>query len=704
MYEVPITSPPSLSVDSAEQADASPHLSTGYRPEVDGLRAVAVLAVLINHINHHWLPGGFLGVDLFFVISGYVVTSSLARRKEVNWRQMLSGFYTRRFRRLIPALLLMVALVSLLFSFIVPKGEDLYTPFIRTGLASLFGVSNIYLLKGGDNYFDANTQYNPFLHTWSLGVEEQFYLLWPLIVMLAGVGFRGSQRRSLKVLLSLTLAMSVVSFLLYLKLSTGAGSPASFYLMPARFWELSAGAILYLTMRLLNQDPSQPIWASNPLLVWGMFLIILIAFALPLQQASDAKPLFVLAATVLLAGLRPTNQLGRWLSHPFSLSIGVSSYSLYLWHWPLIVFLRWTVGFHALLLLPLLALIAVFTYVSYQVEVKFRFCSPGQPQSIGPLKLYPFLSLLTGLFVLSLGRWPGQYPYLGSQDIDYEDYSNSKRVNGTSINTANCFAEPTDAVAASQFRPLCLAVTNPNLPTLFFEGDSHTNAIIPLAGLLYNSGYFNVSVFAKGGCVVPSLNYWSKNRHLNPRYQTCGQHALLREKVMMSKVRPGDQIILVNFLAAYLGDDRSIKAYEEAVSRLAGSLREKEAGLIIFAPSPVFSDRAFVSVPLSTCFATWFRPSWALSSACQATTVPRADVILENQRINAVLRRLEAKHTNIRIFDPLPHLCPPSQALCSSDKQGKIMFFDTNHLTNFGARSLFEPMVDFLKTKTQDHL
>ncbi|MFM9048181.1 MAG: acyltransferase family protein, partial [Cyanobium sp.] len=139
---------------------------------------MAVVAVLIHHLHHQWLPGGFLGVDLFFVISGYVVTASLARREETNRQHMLAGFYTRRFRRLLPALLLMVVLTSLLLGLFVSSADDQYALSMRTGLASLFGVSNLFLLRQGTNYFDLGTQFNPVLHTWSLGIEEQFYLIW----------------------------------------------------------------------------------------------------------------------------------------------------------------------------------------------------------------------------------------------------------------------------------------------------------------------------------------------------------------------------------------------------------------------------------------------------------------------------------------------------------------------------------------------
>ena len=136
-----------------------PKRSPAYRPEIDGLRAVAVVAVLINHLNERLLPGGFLGVDIFFVISGYVVTSSLLAREDGSSWQFLARFYGRRVRRLLPALVVNIVVVSILFSLFASPLDDFYAPIMRTGTAAIFGVSNLYLLRqrtgyfAGDNYF-----------------------------------------------------------------------------------------------------------------------------------------------------------------------------------------------------------------------------------------------------------------------------------------------------------------------------------------------------------------------------------------------------------------------------------------------------------------------------------------------------------------------------------------------------------------------
>ncbi|MBM5815569.1 MAG: hypothetical protein FJ083_02960 [Cyanobacteria bacterium K_Offshore_surface_m2_239] len=439
---------------ASDEAKALSHASPAYRPEIDGLRAVAVLAVLIHHFDPAWLPGGFLGVDLFFVISGYVVTASLARRQERHWREMLAGFYTRRFRRLIPALLVMVLVTAIAFTAFVSRSDATYGPIMGTGLTSLIGASNLYLLRTGTDYFNFSTQFNPFLHTWSLGVEEQFYLLWPVLVLLTGVGFRGAGTRALRLLLLLTLILSLLSFALYWRLSTSSATAAAFYLMPARFWELSAGALLVLVQALRPPAtrPSASLLRPGPLsswLCWGSITLVLVAFVVSNESAFVFKPVFVVATAALMAGLSRHSRLGRALSHPALLAIGMASYSLYLWHWPFIVLLRWTLGLRMLTLLPLTIAIALATWASYKLETRFRFGAIGASWFQQPLLLYPLASLVTGGVVVALSREGGPPLYLGDPATDPQTFA---------VTPARCAAPPSTPSAASwsprpQWRP-----------------------------------------------------------------------------------------------------------------------------------------------------------------------------------------------------------------------------------------------------------
>ena len=170
-----------------------------YRPEIDGLRAFAIIAVIINHFNKDFLPTGYLGVDIFFVISGYVICSSISRRRSLNFKEFILSFYERRIRRLIPALIIFVLITSILISFFSPK------PFgqIGTGFASLFGVSNIALFWKSKDYFSEIITLNPFTHTWSLGVEEQFYFFLPLIAWFTGFakGIKNGEKKFLFIIL-----------------------------------------------------------------------------------------------------------------------------------------------------------------------------------------------------------------------------------------------------------------------------------------------------------------------------------------------------------------------------------------------------------------------------------------------------------------------------------------------------------------------
>ena len=155
-----------------------------YRPEIDGLRALAVICVILNHLDKTLLPGGYLGVDIFFVISGFVITSSLYKRKDKNLKVFITKFYLRRIKRLIPALSFFVFVTSIVICFFNP----IPITSLRTGFASLFGLSNLYLAKQSTNYFGQSTEFNAFVHTWSLGVEEQFYILFPILFWFSGFG------------------------------------------------------------------------------------------------------------------------------------------------------------------------------------------------------------------------------------------------------------------------------------------------------------------------------------------------------------------------------------------------------------------------------------------------------------------------------------------------------------------------------------
>ena len=286
-----------------------------YRPELDGLRAFAVLAVLAYHLEPAWLPGGFLGVDVFFVLSGYVVA-----RSQLTAPSTPAAFLARRLRRLQPALLLVVISGGLLASL----AGVLSSSALLTALASLVGAGNLVLLQQSLDYFGSAAVLNPFTHTWSLGVEEQFYLLFPWLFPALRTGGRRALAGGVALLLG--------SLIAWWALLPGQPETA-FFLMPTRLWELGLGTAL----QLLEWRGRR--CGSSGLALVGLALLGL-CVVLPLRLQTITTPLAVLASLAVIAdGPRRGPVQGLLQLAPLR-AIGLRSYALYLWHWPLLVVLR----------------------------------------------------------------------------------------------------------------------------------------------------------------------------------------------------------------------------------------------------------------------------------------------------------------------------------------------------------------------------
>ncbi|TIV61374.1 MAG: acyltransferase [Mesorhizobium sp.] len=302
-------------------------VESDYRPDIDGLRAIAVIAVILFHFGAPGFPGGFVGVDIFFVISGYLITRLLlAKGSELS----IVEFYGRRMRRILPALLAMICFSLVAGWFLLLPGD--YASLGRSAAFSAGGVGNYYFLWN-TGYFDRDATLLPLLHLWSLGVEEQFYLLWPALMLFANRLPRGGQSAPVTAIC----LVALLSFLTALHLVT-VDPKQAFYVPFSRAWELAVGGLLVFL-------PPVRRLASEVFGLAGLGLIAASAAWLsPDQPFPGANAVIPVAGAAVLVWPHSRSFVSRFLSTAPLRLTGKISYSLYLWHWPILVFFRHYAG------------------------------------------------------------------------------------------------------------------------------------------------------------------------------------------------------------------------------------------------------------------------------------------------------------------------------------------------------------------------
>ena len=595
-----------------------------YRPEIDGLRAFAVVAVVLNHFNKDLLPSGYLGVDIFFVISGYVITSSLATRKSESFFDFLVGFYERRIKRLLPALVVFVLVTSVLILLFNPNPGN----YIKTGLSSLIGASNVFLFSQSTDYFAQSTELNPFTHTWSLGVEEQFYLLFPLIIWYSGFGrqsLRGA--KNLFFWVGLMTVSSLIGFIYFYQFN----QPAAYCLMPPRFWEMAAGCLAFIAFQ--KRTCLEQVLEKIPPLVVILAMVIVMFF--PISQAIASTILIVMLSTILLACLKQGTAAHYIFTRKRIIYIGLISYSLYLWHWSVLSLSRWTIGIHWWSI-PFQVLAMIFL-ASLSYSLIETPCRRSQAFDRLGIFLLGIVSIfLASLFIFSANAMRREV-FLGGRDI-YEDNRiyHSLNLNGSSGKR------------------------------LIVLGDSHAGAIGGLLKDLNRRDNFSVRMHSRGAGFSGSRIVRSKLDAL---------------EAYKSSLNANDTVVLISSYQLVREDDSIELIEEEKIAKIA---KAKGASVILFRPIPYFNELR----PYRECYSAWFRPFSSEKESCVVSS-KRSDFEEQFKEVRKAQDELVMKFPEtISIFDSFSELCPSSQKTCSSSDGFGPLYRDDDHISAYAAKKM----------------
>ncbi|MBD2210674.1 acyltransferase [Nostoc linckia FACHB-104] len=653
-------------VKAETENTAAIYSKSPYRPEIDGLRALAVVAVIVNHFNKDILPSGYLGVDIFFIISGFVITSSLASRPAKNFSDFLLGFYTRRIKRLIPALLLFILTSSVLICIFNPDP----TVSLEVGKEALFGLSNIRLYSLATDYFAASSEMNVFTHTWSLGVEEQFYFLFPFLIWFSGFGRltpKGS--RNLLFVISILSVASLIGFVYLYQ----TNQPAAYFLMPTRLWELGAGCLLFLGLKYANRFICV-LQHIPPLLVTAG---VVGALFIPLQFAVPATVAVVVLTALLITCIRPkTAGYDLFTLQPI-VYIGLISYSLYLWHWGVLCLSRWTIGIHWWSVPFQVALMLMLSIASYRyVETPLRRSdwSAFRLQTVG----YGMIASSCAAFILSLLiSSHNSFLLKGINDIPAPPAF-------LPLGISNLPYDPTCVVDGQQRRLTGLTFQQCTTPPKFKDGqmiwalgDSHIGHLQGLFRNVHDQIGLGVHLIETPGLPFPITNHKSSKE----RY-------IIYEQIKQ-RLHPGDIVVLSRLFVdreKYPRMNWDVPEWSKEVLPLSDYLFSKGINLVIIGPPPIFQIESIELCRSSL----WkrFRPY---------CSIERSQISGSINQVYSLLESTSSLRKNIYVFNQFELLCPSSKEKCSVFQDGVLAYRDEDHLNSYGSGSLSNPFIDFLR-------
>jgi len=654
-----------------------------YRPDVDGLRAIAVIPVVFYHAGLAGISGGFVGVDVFFVISGYLITR-IIHDEMLEQRFSILHFYERRARRILPALFTVMTVTLAMGWYWLAPSE--YDALARAAGSVLAFLSNVWFWRNSGGYFDGATDYLPLLHTWSLAVEEQFYILFPLLLL-------GLVRLGVRVTQLVTLAMVTVSLALAVW-ATPQMPSASFYLLPTRFWELGVGSLLAIGLapntapRLLREGVAATGLAA-------ILYAVIVYDDSTVFPGLAAIPPVLGAAGLIWAGGAGGSFANRALALRPVVFVGLLSYSLYLWHWPIMAFARnllmdlhlppvWQAGTIALSLL--------LAFVSWRlVERPFRSTA-----SRGMSRMTVFAASGAGLVAVgTIALFIAVTGGAATQRFDAIRLAAYHAVVDRSPRDWTCGGGIVERCA--------FEVSQYGDDTAWaIWGDSHAGVLLPAVLAVASEQNRAVYLVGKGGCPpLPGLSRSDMPLSENVACEALNQEALriLRSELNIDTVflaarwpiyvegtwiasEGRGTIEMVSDPAADQPIDNR-DAVAAALETVVVQLREAGLQVVLLGPVPEMPWDVTARLQAAVLF------DFALPE--NIPDLPALEARLSGS--NAILSGLAERIEGVAFIPIAPILCKPD---CRLSDDGVPRYSDNNHLTQHGAREILAPALQML--------
>ena len=627
--------------------------SSGHRKDIEGLRAIAILLVVAAHAAVPGLDGGFVGVDVFFVLSGFLITGILARAADGENRGLID-FYARRLRRLLPALLLVFAATVIAASRLLAPIEQLDQGQVAAAVP--FWITNIVFTFRDIDYFGGTADSSLFLHTWSLGVEEQFYLVWPTLVFLAmGVwrlpGATPGARQPARLMLLLATIGLVFSLF-----QTVVAPISAYYLLPSRFWQFAVGGLISLKFGRDNPVVLRKGIADS--LSWlGLAAIFVAAILLDGKQPYPgfwALLPTLGAATVIAAGTSAPTLPARFLSAAPLQWLGRLSYGWYLWHWPVLLLGRSVLpeqGLPLSLALAILSLgLAVATYHLVEAPIRYNRWLVARPGLTIMLALLFMAAGTSGAFIWKSAatNWaaqPEQFKYLQVKAVRPIIYE------------MGC----DDWYQSSRVRP-CLLGGQAAPKTAVIFGDSIGLQWFPALANTFPAPEWKVVVLTKSSCPILDKPFFYAR--IGRRYFEC---EIWRDASIRYIASLAPDVVVVGSAASYDASDQQWPGAEKRILTVLGSVTKS---LVVIAPTPNLGFDG----PHCLARKEWRPAALAKLISCSS---PLASSAMSQEY--AQLKLAATGLGNVRILNLDDIVCPGN--VCRAQLEGQIVYRDDKHLS-----------------------